>query len=159
MSKIKIIDNFLEEKEFKNIQNHLMGDYFAWYYNKAMTFEKDNRLYFTHKFYEAPAAISNQFYLFEKMINKLKCKSILRVKGNLYVGEKEKTKHADHVDYTFKHKGCLLYINDNNGETYFGKDKVLPKANRVVLFDPSTTHSSSSCDDSLVRITINFNYF
>ena len=157
--KTQIIDNALSSKEFKDIQNVLLGGYFPWYYNKDMTFEKDNSLYFTHKFYETPAAISNQFYLFEKMINKLKCKSILRVKGNLYVGEKERKKHADHVDYTFKHKGCIFYINDNNGETYFESKKILPVENRAVFFDPSKKHNSSSCNDSDIRVTINFNYF
>tara|TARA_R100000951_G_C2557106_1_gene154358 strand:- start:110 stop:589 length:480 start_codon:yes stop_codon:yes gene_type:complete len=159
MSKIKVIDNFLGDNDFKNIQNNLMGDYFPWYYNKDMTFKKDNNLYFTHTFYLTPVNISNHFYLFENMINKFKYKSLLRIKGNLYVGQKEKIKHEDHTDYDFKHKGCIFYINNNNGETYFGKEKVLPVANRIVFFDPSTKHSSSSCNDSDIRITINFNYF
>ena len=159
MSKIKVIDNFLEDNDFKNIKNHLMGDYFPWYYNKGITFKGDGDLYFTHSFFRTPANISDKFYLFENMLIKLQYKSLIRVKGNLYVGTKEKIKHADHTDYDFKHKGCLLYINDNNGETHFGKEKVLPVANRIVFFDPSTKHSSSSCNDSNIRITINFNYF
>jgi hypothetical protein len=158
MSDIKIIDNFLDKKLFEEIQNILLSSEFAWYYNKDMNFEGDNKIYFTHKIYESPIYFSNKFYLFKNVLNKINPKSLLRIKGNLYVKEKQKTKHNDHVDYTFKHKGCLFYINNNNGETYFGKEKVLPKENRMVFFDPSKKHSSSSCDDSNIRITINFNY-
>ena len=32
-SKIKIIDNFLEENTFIGIQNFVMGDEFPWYFN------------------------------------------------------------------------------------------------------------------------------
>ena len=68
-------------------------------------------------------------------------------------------KNQPHTDYSYKHKGCLLYMNDNNGCTYFENEIVTPKANRAVLFDPSISHSSSLCDDQKRRITINFNYF
>tara|TARA_R100000742_G_C4184444_1_gene18500 strand:+ start:72 stop:551 length:480 start_codon:yes stop_codon:yes gene_type:complete len=159
MSELKIIDNFLDEKDFKLIQDHLMGDFFPWYYNNGISFKKDNDLYFTHTLYQTPAGISNKFYLCEKILRKIKYKSLVRVKGNLYVGEKEKRKHLPHTDYDFPHKGCLFYINTNNGETYFGKEKVLPVANRMVFFDPGKKHSSSVCSDNDVRITINFNYF
>jgi len=158
MSDIKVIDNFLEKKEFKMIQDVLLNNDFAWFCNKNMTFSNDNDLYFTHKFYNTPTSISNKFYLFENMIKKFKFKSLIRVKANLYIRENKKRKHADHADYPFKHKGCLFYINNNNGETYFEKEKVMPVANRAVFFDPSKKHSSSSCSDSPIRVTINFNY-
>ena len=67
-------------------------------------------------------------------------------------------------DYLYKHKACILYINDNNGETCFKqKDgtikKVLPKPNRVVFFDGSNPHCSSTCTDVKRRVNVNFNYF
>jgi hypothetical protein len=158
--KLEVIDNFLDEKEFKNIQNIIMGNNFPWYFNNYITDEKDvNNFYFTHSFYNTPDKISHYFYLFKNFLNKIECKSLLRVKGNLYVGEKNKRKNKDHYDYKYKHKGCLYYLNDNNGETYFENKKILPKANRVVFFNPSKKHSSSICNDKKRRITINFNYF
>ena len=69
-----------------------------------------------------------------------------------------KEKNDLHTDYSFKHKGCLLYRNDNNGATYFKGKTVEAKANRAVLFDPSIPHSSSLCDDQKRRVTVNFNY-
>ena len=50
--KLEVIDNFLDEKEFKNIQNIIMGNNFPWYFNNYITDEKDvNNFYFTHSFY------------------------------------------------------------------------------------------------------------
>ena len=72
---------------------------------------------------------------------------------------KSKRKNKPHVDYTFEHKGCLFYINTNNGATFFEKEKVLPKENRVVFFQPHKLHSSSLCTDQKRRLVINFNYF
>ena len=39
------------------------------------------------------------------------------------------------------------------------KEKIIPKANRAVFFDPSQPHSSSPCTDRKRRVNINFNYF
>ena len=157
---MKIDDNFLDKEEFNNLQKILMSDNFPWYFSDYITDEKDiNNFYFTHLFYNTPDKISHYFYLFENFLKKIECNSLLRIKGNLYVGEKEKRKNKDHYDYKYKHKGCLFYVNDNNGETYFDNKKVLPKENRVVFFDPSKKHSSSICNNQKRRVTINFNYF
>ena len=128
---IQIVDNFLDKNEFNNINSIITGDNFPWYYNN----------------------------LWETFLIKIKCKSIMRIKGNLYLNNNIKKINKPHKDYEFKHKGCIYYINSNNGATYFGKKKVIPKANRAVFFDPSEEHSSSLCTDQKRRITINFNYF
>jgi hypothetical protein len=67
--------------------------------------------------------------------------------------------HRFHKDFSYKHKGCLLYINGNNGLTYFNKEEVKPKPNRLVFFDPSKDHASSLPTDDNRRININVNYF
>ena len=158
---IQIVDNFLDKNEFNNINSIITGDNFPWYYNNFITNKKDtnDKLYFTHTFYREPAIKSNWFNLWETFLIKIKCKSIMRIKGNLYLNNNIKKINKPHKDYDFKHKGCIYYINSNNGATYFGKKKVIPKANRAVFFDPSEEHSSSLCTDQKRRITINFNYF
>ena len=158
---IQIEDNFLEKDEFNNLNNILMGDNFPWYYNDFITSEADpsTYLYFTHTFYREPGITSEWFHLLRKVLVKIKCNSIMRIKANKYLREPEKRINDSHSDYPFKHKGCLLYINDNNGATYIGKEKIIPKANRAVFFDPSQPHSSSPCTDRKRRVNINFNYF
>ena len=156
---IQVIDNFLETEEFNKLNNIIMGDNFPWYYNDFMTKWPDNKFYFTHTFYRDPGVLSNWFNIWLPTIQKLECKSIMRIKANNYTWMGKKEKNDLHTDYPFKHKGCLLYINDNNGATYFKGKTVVPKANRAVLFDPSVPHSSSLCDDQKRRVTVNFNYF
>ena len=64
-----------------------------------------------------------------------------------------------HVDYNFKHKGAIFYINTNNAPTILKNGiKIDAIANRLLKFDPSILHSSSHPTDMKKRITINFNY-
>ena len=165
---VKVIDNFLDKKYFEQIQKTMLGDFFPWYYNSCITNHKDteDNFYFTHNFYNNiqsqtlhPGPASNYYNLLIKFLKQLKCKSIIRIKGNLYLNKNQKQIHQYHKDFPFKHKGCLLYINDNNGFTYFEKEKVKPKANRAVFFDPSKDHASSLPTDSNRRVNINVNYF
>ena len=158
----KIIDNFLNKEEFKIIEEQMTNDRFPWYFNKHITTAKkddDSFYYFSHCFYENPFKISEFFYSLNCILQKINFKSITRVKGNLYTSEKRSRKHNVHVDRDYSHKGCLFYINTNNGFNYFKNEKVKPVANRVVFFDPSEKHCSSSCTDAQRRVTINFNYF
>ena len=158
---IEIIDNFLEKDEFNKIRDVLMGDNFPWYYMDYITNKEDlsHKFYFAHMFYRQPLVLSEGFNLWSNTIEKLECKSLIRIKANSYLRNNEKEINSPHADFNFKHKGCLLYINDNNGPTYFKDEKVMPKANRIVLFDPSIEHSSSLCTDAKRRVTVNFNYF
>ena len=158
---VKVMDNFLDKEEFDNVSNMIMADNFSWYYSDKVTDKNDseNNYYFTHMFYNKHEITSNHFYLLNNLLNKINCKSIIRIKANLYSNQNKKQIHKAHTDYSFSHKGCLFYINDNNGLTYFENESVEPKANRAVFFDPSKKHSSSLCTDKNRRININFNYF
>ena len=143
---LKVIDNFLDPEYFNELKEFISSDNFPWYYNNCITDKNDpkNYFYFTHVFY-SPEAFqnSNHFSIWKRF----------------YVNVDKKRKHETHVDYDFPHKGCLFYINDNNGETHFENKKVKPKENRVVFFDPHKPHASSLCTDQKRRVVINFNYF
>tara|TARA_R100000306_G_C4279248_1_gene94219 strand:- start:104 stop:577 length:474 start_codon:yes stop_codon:yes gene_type:complete len=155
-----IIDNFLDRTEFKHIQKIMMGDEFPWYYNKAIAAFTDEKhfYYFTHNFFKNEVK-SGLFGLWENFLKKLNYKALIKIKGGLYPSHTKVRPNNFHTDFPFKHKGCIFYINNNNGPTVIGKKSILPKENRAVLFDPSIPHHSSSCNDQQVRITITFNYF
>jgi len=159
---IQVIDNFLDKDCFNKIKTSMTGNYFPWFYCDYVSHkdEKD-KFYFTHNFYQDSKPQSPFFTMLDNLLNKLEIKSLIRVKGNLQVREKKITYNNFHVDLPYKHKGCILYINDNNGFTYFKESdkKVKPKENRIVLFDPSIEHKSSRCSDSKTRVNININYF
>ena len=157
----KVVDNFLDKDYFNEIKNFILSEEFPWYYNNGISSENDPKdfYYFTHIFYIEDSANSKGFNIWKNFLKKIDCKSLIRIKANMYNNINKKIKHKLHVDYPYSHKGCLFYLNSNNGETYFKNKKVTPKENRVVFFDPSEPHSSSLCTDENIRITINFNYF
>ena len=158
---MKVIDNFLDKDYFNKIKDIILSDNFSWYYNDSITSKNDPKhfFYFTHNFYNENKTHSNFFNIWEAFLKKIDCKALIRIKGSMYINVNEKRKNKSHVDYPYTHKGCLFYLNSNNGKTYFKNKIVTPKENRAVFFDPSVPHSSSLCTDQKRRITINFNYF
>ena len=116
---IQVIDNFLERDDFMFVKDALMGDEIPWFYNDCVSDMGDKECYFTHRFYNEEVGQTPGYQVVSKLIEKLKCKKLIRVKGNLYMSTIKSKKHAYHKDMDNKHKGCLLYINTNNGYNYF----------------------------------------
>ena len=51
---MKIIDDFLEEKEFKKIQSIFMGDTFPWNWSDQIVYKNDkNKYQFVHRIYSS----------------------------------------------------------------------------------------------------------
>tara|TARA_R100000005_G_scaffold35371_1_gene16310 strand:- start:5 stop:202 length:198 start_codon:yes stop_codon:yes gene_type:complete len=53
-NKIKVIDNFLPDYYFKQLQSRLLGEYMPWFHNEYIRSKDDpkNKTYqFTHVFY------------------------------------------------------------------------------------------------------------
>ena len=54
---------------------------------------------------------------------------------------------------------CVLYMNDNNGYTYFEDgQRVESKENRAVLFPSNLPHAGTSCTDTDLRVVLNIDY-
>jgi hypothetical protein len=84
---------------------------------------------------------------------------LIRIKGNVYLNTKTKITHEKHVDYNYPHKGAIYYINTNNGKTILNDEVEIDSIeNRLLIFNPSIPHSSTSTTDSKFRMNINFNY-
>jgi hypothetical protein len=157
---VDIIDNFLDKTDFKHIQKTIMGPEFPWYYLSHISDSKDAKhlYYFYHNFFKNEAR-SSFFGLWNSFLKKLDYKALIRIKGGLYPSYLSVRPNNPHTDYRFKHKGCLFYINSNNGPTVIENKTILPKENRAVFFDSSIPHNSSLCSDQQVRVTVSFNYF
>ena len=160
---IKIKDNFLPKKFNKEMFNILTDNEFPWYYISSITRSCDNdkNIYFAHVIYNDNKINSTIYEKFmTPFFKKLKIKKLIRAKLNLYVPGQKIIKHKWHVDYDFKHKTALYYLNTNNGCTTF-KDpnkKISSVANRCAIFDGHHQHRSSNCTDQKCRITLNVNY-
>ena len=160
----KIIDNALPQEEFEEIKNNILSNDFPWNLTPAVTNEKEvlpmhASFYFTHLFWinfkTEPAT-----QMFAPLLNLMDCHSLMRVKANCYPSTPEIITHDRHVDYAFPHKGAIFYLNTNNGLTIL-EDNVEVESieNRLLLFDPSKPHTSTTCTDTKCRINVNFNYF
>ena len=159
----KIIDNALPQEEFDNIKNIILNN-FPWSLTPSVTNEKEvlpiyASFYFTHVFWKG-FDIEPQSRMFAPLLKLMDCHAVLRIKANCYPSTSEIITHDRHVDYEFPHKGAIFYLNTNNGLTIL-EDKVEVESieNRLLLFDPSKPHASTTCTDTKCRINVNFNYF
>tara|TARA_R100001530_G_C4310353_1_gene152845 strand:+ start:1176 stop:1523 length:348 start_codon:yes stop_codon:yes gene_type:complete len=105
--------------------------------------------------------ITSPFYsILDPLFKKLNIKALIRVKANLYSNQGQIIEHDNHVDFSFKHNGAIFSLNTCNGFTALKDNtKIKSLANRLLLFDPSVPHHSSTCTDTKVRCNISINYF
>jgi hypothetical protein len=178
---MKIIDEFLPQKEFRDIQTLLMNEptpqtvenlhapTLGWEYQSSIigrtnivgldVLENDKHFYMLHMVY----LINVLSPLYDKLVPviiKLDVKSLIRIKCNLYPNSEKIYEHGLHSDYPFSHKTAIFYINTCNGYTKFEDGtKIESIANRILVFDGSVPHQSTNTSDATARFNINFNYF
>jgi hypothetical protein len=86
--------------------------------------------------------------------------AMVRARALLYTNQGKQIVHEKHTDYYFPHKTIVFYMNTNNGYTEFEDGtKVESVENRIVFFDGSIPHNSSTCTDQKARAVISINYF
>jgi len=174
---MRIIDDFLDHDDFKNIQKLLLGAEFPWFYNSGINYLEDTPqtpnpyslmdFQFVHTFYVSKGGYetvhSGFFDSLLPILNKLPIKVLYRIKANLLTPTDETRVsgfHIDPPDATYKLTTAIFYLNTNNGYTQF-KDrekKVESIANRMVTFPSQLLHSGTSCTDQKTRVVINLNY-
>ena len=160
---VKIIDNFLPEDDFKIISNLVISQSFPWYFVSEINDqykEKNLESYFIHHVFDRNSGYSKYANPFRKLLVKLKARCFIRVKLNLYPRTQKLEVHKAHIDFPYKHKAAIYYINTNNGTTILHDgSKVKSVANRLLLFEAHKKHSSTSTTDTKCRLNININYF
>ena len=111
----------------------------------------------------------------------LSLSKLIRIRAGLTTRTPHAITHAPHVDWDNKHMTGLYYVNSSDGDTIFYKETrdeslnvssydwskkcnfnidktVTPRADRFVIFDGATYHSSTTPVDSDHRIVINYNW-
>ena len=167
--KYKVIDNFLDEEYFDTLAT-LFTDKektenvgMPWYFQSNITgyhnVVEDNIFYMTHMLYDGDMPMSPFYDNLIPLLKKLDLKCLIRVKGNLYPNTETPHEHPMHTDYDFPHSGAILSMNTCDGYTKL-KDgtKIDSVANRILLFDASNEHCSSTTTNVPARINININY-
>ena len=92
--------------------------------------------YATHTIYDDHKPESSYYEQIEKIfLNRINehhyIKALIRIKINLYPKTEKLHYHNPHKDYPFKHKGCILSLNDCDGFTIIGKKKIPSIANQT----------------------------
>jgi len=166
---IKIEDNFLDKKNFKELQAFMMGGLFPWTYNDTIDYEgQKDKFMFNHIFYIDGLPSSPICEKMEPIIKRLNVFALARIKANLLTRTPNIVENTLHVDMQWimteesqkQWTTSVFYINTNNGYTKFEDGtKVESVANRMVTFPSNMKHTGTSCTDEKTRIVINFNYF
>ena len=164
---MEIIDDFLEQTAFDELQTFMMSDDIFWIYNSTIDYPDDvNKFMFVHMFYDTK---QHRYPFAEKMqpileiINPISC---FRIKANLLTKTPDIVENEFHVDLPMPKEKLkqwttsIFYVNTNNGYTKFEDGtKVESVANRMVIFPSNLKHKGTSCTDEKIRVVINFNYF
>ena len=169
----EVIDNFLPEYQFKQLQTALLSETFPWYYNDRIYGEhagKSITYQFIHMLYSVePPWLGSTEYLehgdilknnLELACTSLKSTKLYKIKANTrpksFFNRGCKGYHIDMLPCTHT---SIFYINTNNGYTKFKKGgKVKSVENRMVIFDSDDWHQGFTCTDQQRRVLINFNF-
>lgn len=157
---MKIIDNFLEQVDFNFIKNYIINTTFPFYYQHFLTDEKEenNECSFTHVVYKNFMPHSDLFDHIQPIIKLINPKALIRIKINCYPKTSKIVYHKPHKDFDFDNKALILYLNNNDGYTIVGEQKVESIENRALIFNGNQTHFSSSCTDAKARFNMAINY-
>ena len=181
--KHKIIDNFLSETDFYNLKTLIESNDIAWYFCPGVAYSLFNSVtsdnkpvqndvfnpdsnkhnwFFTHLLYDEHSIKTNEdvWNAIQPLLHKLKTKALIRIKANCYTRTPSIIKHDFHVDYKWKQKGCIFYINTNNGLTILEDGTEIKSIeNRAVILDTGKPHASTSVTNKDRRLNLNINYF
>ena len=171
-----VIDNFLEYEQFKGLKEAIVfNDKFPFSPVKTVTSKRkkikdieDKRLwswYMLHLAYENDMPVSEfaqpLMELFSpRFVDLGIIKSLSRVKINMFPYTHEVHEHEPHKDRDYPIKNALFSLNTCDGFTRLSDgSKIESVENRIVFFDGSFPHNSSTTSNAEARFNINFNFF
>ena len=178
----KVIDDFLPKEQFNRIKSLVVNNQsFPWFINNYVVTvgdqsfqdqDKNWNWYMMNMIYEHPRfngysyTYDSPYFneigsLFAEEFSKVETfKNWIRIKANLFPYTEEVKEHQAHYDYKFSHKAAVFSLNTCDGYTTMSNsDKVDSVENRVVIFNGSQYHKSSTTSNSKQRLNFNFNWF
>ncbi len=173
---ITVVDNFLPEKQFKELTDIFMDTNTMWYRTPGIADDSktmdilnplDNYM-FAHLVYAGYKPSSNSFdqvadIIIPVMQKKLgnEFRSVMRIKVNMYPRTETVQTHPFHSDTNQVPglRGLLLTFNTCDGYTGFADGTQVDSiANRAIFFDSTERHHSTSCSNASFRMNMNINY-
>lgn len=183
---IEVIDNFLDQSYFEEVKNYITSPQQEWhlYDNISVSTlpsnspeEYQNLSSFGFGFDIVGGSYTCEILedLVKYVLDYSNCSEILRVRLDMTVFNPLKFKHLPHVDGFGEHKTAIFYITDSDAETIVYNEKLLnetdyvnfdsltikkrivPKENRLLIFDGQHLHTGHSPSKSTKRILLNIN--
>ena len=161
----EVVDNYLPDNEFEQLSGFLLGSEFPLYYasNVAIGGVEEEKpqcnYYFTHNFFlNGQQSTYGPNIWRDHFQTRFGPIEMIRFKMNVFPSTDQVYEHAEHTDYDYPHSGALLCLNTCNGYTKIGEEKIPSVANRMIFFDTSAPHQSTTCSDQTVRANIVINY-
>ena len=181
-------DDFLGPQEFKYIQDSISGISWYYREDIVFGQENGTcfgfyREIFDHRGVHVSGLYEMSVMLTTKLLDQtnLKLDQLRRIRLGMFTKYSKPVQHDAHVDYEDPHYTALFYLNTNNGHTSLyekvktadepwfqdrspsaeelGKEyQVLPKANKMILFDGLRYHNSSTQTNDNLRIVMNINF-
>ena len=158
---LQVIDNFLGDYQFKQLESFLFRKEFPWYYNDNII-SGDNRYQFTHMLYDSELGVTSGGYeMMYGCLNKLNVKKLIRIKANLRPQTLFHRSGGYHID-TENVTTAILYLNTCNGGTIVidpPKERFIEsEANKIIIFPCEYLHRGVMQTDTIRRAVININY-
>ena len=168
---IKVIDNFLSKNDLEILQNlmifnldfpfflssHLNNmdigstNFWEWYGSNII-----------YKVGEGEDLCMSDINLYNVVWGmfapRIKYDKLIRIKANFYPYTETIKEHAPHRDYDFDHAGAVYSLNTCDGYTRIENQKVDSVENRMVFFNASKLHNSTTTSNAKGRFNINFNF-
>ena len=172
----QVIDNFLPDQTFRELQELIVwNDEFAFLFKQHVAngpssdkFDKSIETqnwswYGVHQLYNhiplSPLCNSTTATFLEQFEKLEVVRALIRSKVNFYPWTDKVYEHAKHSDYPYEHKAAVYSLNTCDGYTRMPNgDKVDSVENRIVLFDGSKPHASTTTSNAKGRFNINFNW-
>ena len=119
--------------------------------------------YGIHVLYKEYEPASEAFEIVKPLIEKIVQLGygfgFIRAKVNFYPYTETVYEHGPHIDYDFPNYGAVFSLNTCDGFTRMPDgSKVESVENRIVFFDSSKPHNSSTTSNASGRFNINLNF-
>jgi hypothetical protein len=161
---LKIIDNFLPDLDFKELQEKIMHHEFPWFYIDQVSLPPNHNPIvdllaketdgFNHIMFDRDVkALSFTFEYFTEFFNQLAQfgftdKQLIRARASMKmpkIGFTEDNYNLPHVDYYYPHHSLIYYMNDSDGDTRVFDQWFTPVPGQVGIgYDKFTTEARIS---------------
>ena len=168
---IKVIDNFLSKDELKTLQDLIIFNldfpFFLSSHLNNMDTDSTNfwEWYGSNSIYKVGEGVDlymsniNLYNMVWSMFApRIQYDKLIRIKANFYPHTETVKEHAPHSDYDFDHAGAVYSLNTCDGYTKIENQRVDSIENRIVFFNASKLHNSTTTSNAKGRFNINFNF-